>query len=482
MPIAVERISSEQAEKIIRTEEGQFSDVKAIEILPSKLTKSISAFANADGGDLYIGIDDDRTTSYRGWRGFESQEAANGHIQCFEPIFPLGGDFQYEFLRCDGFPGLILHVQINKTVSIKRSSSGTPYIRRSAQNLPVDTPDKMKRLEFSKGITSFETETVNIPLELVTESDSVKNFIENVIPTSKPEQWLRKQVLIRDGKPSVAGTLLFSDEPQAAIPKHCGIKVYRYKTKEAEGFRESLAFEPRTIEGCLYDQIDQAVGVTSEIIESIPKMTQDALEYNKYPPEALHEIITNAVLHRDYSVADDIHIRIFDNRIEVQSPGSLPAHVTIKNILDERFARNGAIVRILNKFPNPPNKDVGEGLNTAFRAMKTLGLKPPIISEKDNCVLVLIRHEPLASPEEAILEYLETHTTINNAKAREITHIPTDYNVKNIFGRMVKTGMIEQVPGTRTSNTAYRRTQKITQTPETPKPRRLPQNLFDDLE
>ena len=57
----------------------------------------------------------------------------------------------------------------------------------------------------------------------------------------------------------------------------------------------------------------------------------------EYPIETLHEITTNAVLHRDYSVADDIHIRIFDNRIEVESPGRLPGHVTQENILDERF-------------------------------------------------------------------------------------------------------------------------------------------------
>src|SRR5438874_8119041 len=143
----------------------------------------------------------------------------------------------------------------------------------------------------------------------------------------------------------------------------------------------------------------------------------------EYPPETLHEIITNAVIHRDYSIADDVHVRIFDNRIEVQSPGRLPAHVTPKNILDERFARNGAIVRLLNKFPNPPNRDVGEGLNTAFEKMHQLGLREPSIEERDADVLVTIRHEPLASPEQTIMKFLETHSTIRNKEAREITHI-----------------------------------------------------------
>ena len=218
-----------------------------------------------------------------------------------------------------------------------------------------------------------------------------------------------------------------------------------------------MAGMPNTIEGCLYDQIKSAVRLTTEITESIPKMGEESLESIQYPAETLHEIITNAVLHRDYSVADDVHIRVFDNRIEVQSPGSLPAHVTVENILDERFARNGAGVRILNKFKDAPNRDVGEGLNTAFEKMHQLGLKAPIITEKENSVMVVIRHEPLASPEEAIMDFLETNSTIRNSQARKVTHVRADYQIKGIFGRMVKKGMIEQVPGTRTANTAYRK-------------------------
>jgi ATP-dependent DNA helicase RecG len=78
----------------------------------------------------------------------------------------------------------------------------------------------------------------------------------------------------------------------------------------------------------------------------------------------------------------------------------MAAHTTPANILDERFARNGNLVRLLTKFPNPPNQDVGEGPNTAFDAMRKLGLKSPVISNKENSVLVTVRHERLASHEQ----------------------------------------------------------------------------------
>ncbi len=278
MPIETSRISDVQAQKIVRTEEGQFGDVKAIEISPANLTKTISAFANTDGGDLYIGIAELGALKLRNWDGFAAPEDANGHLQIFEKLFPLGTDFQYEFLRCDNLPGLVIHVQVNKTQAILSASNNLPYIRRGAQNLPVDTPEALRRLEYSKGVSSFEAEPTNMPSAVVTDSDVVKIFIKEVVPTSSPERWLKKQVLIRDDRPTVAGILLFSDEPQALLPKRCGIKIYRYKTREAEGFRDAMDFTPLTIEGCSYNQIKDAVAKTIEIAESIPRMGEEALE------------------------------------------------------------------------------------------------------------------------------------------------------------------------------------------------------------
>lgn len=255
MPIETARISDAQAQKVVSTEEGQFADVKSAEISPANLTKTISALANTDGGDLYIGIAELGSLQLRNWDGFGAPEDANGHLQIFEKLFPLGTDFQYEFLRCDSLPGLVLHVQVNKTQAILTASNNLSYIRRGAQNLPVDTPEALRRLEYSKGISSYEAELTNVSNELVISSDIVEMFIKEVVPTSTPERWLKKQILIRDGRPTVAGVLLFSDEPQALLPKRCGIKIYRYKTREAEGFREAMDFTPLTIEGCSYNKL-----------------------------------------------------------------------------------------------------------------------------------------------------------------------------------------------------------------------------------
>jgi len=458
--IETKAITENQKNIILDIEEDHFRDLKAIDIKPAKLTKTISAFANTVGGEIYIGIDETEVSGVkqRHWRGFTDIEAANGHLQIFEQLFPLGTDFNYTFLQIDGEVGLVLQISILKTKQIVKASDGIPYIRRGAQSLPVDDDEKLKRLQLDKGVSSFESNTLSVPVEFVADSLVIYEFMIEVIPTTEPIPWLKKQLLISNDLPTVASVLLFADNPQAALPKQSGIKIYRYTTKDAEGTRDTLAFTPLSVEGCAYKQIYEAVKKVTEIIQSIKIYSVNGEETTmQYPNETLHEIITNAVLHRDYSLASDIHIRIFDNRVEIESPGKLPGHVTTGNILKEQFARNGSLVRLINKFPNPPNQDVGEGLNTAFDAMKKMKLKEPLIIERDNSLLVLIRHESLASPEEVIMTYLKTNATINNRTARGLANIGSENTMKQIFYTLRDKGLIEQTPGTQGRGTTWRK-------------------------
>ncbi len=73
-------------------------DFKAIEVAPAKLTRSLSAFANAEGGELFVGIDEIKISKKRLWRGFTRVEDANGFLQAFEQLFPLGNEYSYIFL------------------------------------------------------------------------------------------------------------------------------------------------------------------------------------------------------------------------------------------------------------------------------------------------------------------------------------------------------------------------------------------------
>lgn len=452
-------ISIAEANAIIATEEGYFADLKSIEILPSKLSKTISAFANSSGGEVFLGVAETKQANNkktRKWSGFHEMEAANAHLQVIEDMGVLGNHYKPVFLSCKGKTGYVLHLTIFKTKDILKATDGVPYVRVNASNDAVDTEEGIRRLRLNKGIVTFEDEPVNIPLRYVAHSKVAQEFMKNVVPSAEPEEWLDSQFLLHDGKPVAAAVLLFADQPQAALPKRSAVKIFRYKTREEEGARDTLAGDPMTIEGCLYDLIDRSVATTKKMIDGLKRLGVHGMEDVTYPDETLHEIVTNAVLHRDYSVAADIQIRIYDNRIEVESPGRLPGYVTIKNILNAQTARNPKIVRMINKFPDPPNKDVGEGLNTAFEAMKKLRLKEPEIEESDHSVTVYIGHAPLASPEDTVLSYLETHEQITNMIARQLTGIRSENSMKNVFLRLKKSKLLEQVPGKRGPVSAWR--------------------------
>src|SRR4051812_661960 len=104
-------VTKEQFSHILKRGETHFSDFKSKNISPGKLTRTLSAVANADGGELYIGVEDCGGGSFS-WSGFSSMEDANGHIQALEATFPLNLSFRYTFWRSDSYAGLVLHCDI----------------------------------------------------------------------------------------------------------------------------------------------------------------------------------------------------------------------------------------------------------------------------------------------------------------------------------------------------------------------------------
>jgi ATP-dependent DNA helicase RecG len=450
-------IDDEQVANVMATQESYLNDIKAREIKPAKLSETISAFSNAAGGDVYIGIGENKKTNTRTWQGFDDPEQANDIFHVLFQAHSFGNHVKFEFFKNVNFSGLVLHITIKKVKEIVKSSSGDVYVRVNAGKQKIDSPEMLRRLELDKGIITFENEWVEIPFQRIENSLSILNFLINVIPSGEPITYLSNQDLIKENHARVCGILLFCDEPAVFLPKRSSVKIMRYRTKDDDIGREFLDGIPQTIEGDAYNLIYNSVAATKKVIEGINRLGEEGLEAIEYPEDALHEVITNAILHRDYSIAADVQIRVFDNRVEIQSPGKLPGHVTTTNILDTQSARNPALVRLINKFPNPPNKDVGEGLNTAFKAMESLRLKQPIIIEQEDAVLVVIRHESLGSPDELVMKYLDSHEEITNSVARDLTGIKSENAMKNIFMRLKARNMLEPIPERKGSASAWRK-------------------------
>lgn len=455
----IKAIEKKDAEALCKREESHFYDRKSKDVLPAKIEKVCVAFANSDGGEVVIGIDDnvDPNNPTKAWSGRKDPEEYNSIIQSLFNLSPTVS-VTYELLTASALNGLVLYINVDKSKSVHKTSDNTVYVREGAQSIPIKDPDKIRNLSYAKGVSSFEEEQVtNLKAEDVVETEGLNSFLADFSPKSEPLEYLLNEYLLDTHSwiPKYSSVLLFHKNPAAALPKRCAVKIIRYETKEDDPERDHLK-ETFTIEGPLYKLIHVSVEKVTSILSSVKIWTVNGLETVKYPPETLWEILVNAIIHRDYSISDDVQILIYDNRVEVKSPGKLPSMITSENILNERFSRNPKIVRNLNRYKNPPNKDIGEGLNTAFQKMKDWKLRQPQIQESGNYVIVTIPHVSLARPEETVLEFLSKNSEITNRQARDLTGIRSENEMKSVFYKLKDDNKIEKVPDKGGSASAWR--------------------------
>lgn len=441
-------VTNEEEQRLLNLDEDHFLDFKSKRIAPSSLQKHFVAFANTDGGEMYVGVEDRKTTGDR-ISGFPTKEDANDALHVLlTQTKPSVEGVDIEFITF-GARGFVLHVVVPKSAQVHYTAADDCYVRVNASTKKI-TGESITRLAYAKGTYNYERVAVaEVDMDEIIESPHLASYMKRIETKQEPVVFLRKQRLLAksgdDLVPTVGSILLFDEEPQASLNTRCAIKVYRLQTTEREYKREHLKGEPDTIEGPVEDQIHQVLERVREILKDVSYNVAGKIVKLIYPSETLHEILVNAVIHRDYSVNDDIHVRIYDNRIEILSPGRLPGYITKDNILDERYSRNPNIVRMLHKLPDPVNHDIGEGLNTAYNEMRKAGLVPPDIQELENAVVVTLEHRKIASLIDVILEYLDDHPTVTNKIIRELSGEDSENKVKKAFEKLREQGSIEPV-------------------------------------
>ena len=118
----------------------------------------------------------------------------------------------------------------------------------------------------------------------------------------------------------------------------------------------------------------------------------------EYPAAALREVLVNAVAHRDYTMRGSrVQIRLYPDRLEVHTPGGLPAPVTVDNIEDEQATRNEAIVSLLQDYGYMERR--GFGLNAIMASMREAGLAPPLMTDTGASFNITLKSHVLMSPE-----------------------------------------------------------------------------------
>ncbi len=454
------------------TQEWQTFECKRAAIKPADLLEAVVGFTNADGGFIVVGLEDPaKANGDKRLLGIsENADNVSDFLKLIdkeiEPPLILWGKFELDIININGQPDKLLVLNIKKSNDVHSLKRGDTFVRKGRQNVKIGSTEIM-RLKYEKGAIKFESEKAGIAFLENLDHELLSQYKKDTSSIGLDDwQFLKDNGLAvsDNGKYELtkAGVLLFGKNPSVALTSKCGIKIsHYYGTKPTYTGKPNFVTRPFTIEGPLMKQIEQAIEYFRNIVKSSPPKLSGA-SFNPtflIPEWAFQEAITNAVIHRNYFVQDDTQVRFFDDRVEVESPGTYPGHITVENIRVERFARNPLILRTLNRFQAAPNLDIGEGVDRMFKVMKEQNLYEPLFfppTLRPNTVLLLLFNLHKIEYWDTVSKYLDENYRIINKKAREITGVTDVLKMSRLLRGWVEKGLLEKI-GKAKKDSSYRK-------------------------
>jgi len=431
-----------------------------------KITETVVAMANTDGGSVILGIDDPETTTLKGLNrvyGIEQNLSLYDEVLRDLPrvVPPLTDITNPMLLKVDINSDnekdirTVAIISVPKAADTFHSIRNNVYVRLNKGNKLL-TPAEVIKLSYAKGFEKADKELVEVDFQLLetqryqdwrgNRSISGKN-IEEVLYKTGLARYKDKNTLL----PTRASVLLFADFPTNLMDTKCTIRVLQY-TGTIETYRETpnLVGTPVTIEGPLIDQISRAHDYVLTLLRSGVELQKGFITKYQIPERAVKEAITNAVIHRDYHIKRDIEVKIFEDRIEVKSPGLFPYNITKNNIGRVRSDgyRNDLLVKHLREFPQPPNLDQNEGVKAMQNEMYANHLYPPVYWEYptyQDSVEVGLFNELRLSEWEKVKTYLVKNKYINNKQARSVTGIVQVYTMSALFRKWTNQGLLIKI-------------------------------------
>lgn len=373
--------------------EDQWFERKSSRISPRDLANALIGFANADGGIVAIGLHDGTVEGSMAnvRRRNEQTQAA---IDYCVPLVRV----RRRLVACrnvDGEVDQLLVFEVQSDEFVHANKRDEVYLRVGDENRKL-TFAQRQELMYDKGESSYESRP--LPEADFDQLDMalVMRYARE-LDAEDALRLLRARGLSTDGKSlTIAGCLLFAEHPQQHFPEGF-IRVIRYRGKErGSGSRQQIVSDKR-LEGPIPTQIRRA----RDRVRSVQPVRRALLRAGTFgdvplvPEDAWLEGIVNAAVHRSYSVAGDhTRVEVFDDRIEISSPGRFPGLVDLSDPLDAvRFARNPHIARVCADLNF--GQELGEGIRRMFEEMRSAGLNDPVYRQTSGSVELTLLAEPV---------------------------------------------------------------------------------------
>ena len=385
-----------------------------------EIIETVVAFANANGGWIFIGVDDSGAITGVKIGKDTIEKLVNNIVQMTDPSI---------------YPSIDLLDINNKKVIVVTVPTGNdkPYFYRGRAYIRIGKTNRLvSRSELERIFSEklFQKRPSNSILMAASLSDISEGKLKQFVREAKERRSMKidftivsdiltKLGLLEQGKLTKAAILLFGKNPQQFEPQAI-IKADVFKSP-------TLIIDSKTIEGTLIEQIEDAliflkrhINVRYEISENGKRR-----EIWEYPLEALREAIVNAVTHRDYEIQSPIYVRVFDDRIEIENPGILPQPLTVDDLREDHpsILRNPKIGKVM--FLVGYIEQWGTGTNKMIEYCVSEGLPEPEFIETKITFKVIFRKEKrgLNPRQKSLLEILRYRKQITRQEYQEIFNI-----------------------------------------------------------
>lgn len=371
--------------------EDQWFDRKSVTASPEKLATLLVGMANADGGTVVLGLSEGRV------QGTDRQPARrNAHLQAAADFTEPPVRVRHRLVPCrtdDGAADHLLLLEIEPGDVVHATHRDEVFLRVGDETRKLSFTQRQE-LVYDKGQSTYET---SIVVDMGSRDLAGALVQEYAAAVDHPDGWrlVESRGLTRRGGVTVAGCLLFALEPQARFP-NAHLRVLRWRGGRAGGGSRQQSLRDARLEGPLTRQIAAARDVLREI-----QPTRRALlpsgrfgPVGLIPEDAWLEGVVNAVVHRSYgAIGDHVRVGVFDDRIEIESPGRFPGIVRLDDPLRvTRFARNPRIARVCADLGF--GQEFGEGIRRMFEEMRAAGLGDPAYRQTSGSVVLTLWTEP----------------------------------------------------------------------------------------
>jgi len=417
-----------------------------------QVVESMAAFATTKGGIVRIGI---------GPKGENvGVQLGKGTLEDLSNKIKQNTDPpQYPSITVEGPEELaVIMIRVEESPIKPVWAFGRPLKRVGRTNQHLSREEAQRLVETTTGRTWDALPSESFYLKEVSK-EYIRDFQKRLGQAQVPVQTLLKtlSLITNNGKPCNGAVLLFGRNPQQFFPE-AQVKCARFAGPTSVQFLDEM-----TIEGNLLNQLEDALKFVARNIRREIRITgrPERETIPEYPEAATREAITNAICHRDYSVVGTIQVRIYDDRLEVWNPGTLPPSLTIESLYREHpsLPRNPKIAmafyraRLIEHW--------GTGTLRIAEACDRLGTKLEFLSEIGFFMVRLVKPEKKVSPpvEQKLnerqrkgLEYAKKNGKITSGEYKRLCNISQRQAFDDLQS-LVEMGLLIRIGSGR--NTSY---------------------------